>query len=408
MLVCGAVSSSFVLYAGAASADMAAAKKWVDEEFQPSTLSKDQQMKEMEWFIHAAAPYKGMSIKVVSETIPTHAYEAKTLAAAFEEITGIHVTHDVIQEGDVVEKLQTQVQTGKAIYDAYINDDDFIGFHARYPYTRNLTDWMANEGKDVTNPNLDLEDFLGLADATGLQSRGFDGKLWQLPDQSFINVYWFRKDWFDRADLKEAFKKKYGYELGVPVNWSAYEDIAQFFKDDVKEIDGKACPATWTTARRPRSRLALHRRLAGNGRRGRRRRTERLSGRRVGHPHGRLPAGWLQRDPRRGRQWPGRAVRASQVHRVAAYIRPARRARHGLLSVPAQPRERQRGAAGLLVLGVCRQHARTKEQGQQHGGPGRQAPLADGADASWSVLEAGHEGRLSGRRLLDAPQGRSS
>jgi glycerol transport system substrate-binding protein len=129
-----------------------------------------------------------MSIKVVSETIPTHAYEAKTLAAAFEEITGIHVTHDVIQEGDVVEKLQTQVQTGKAIYDAYINDDDFIGFHARYPYARNLTDWMANEGKDVTNPNLDLEDFLGLADATGLQSRGFDGKLWQLPDQSFINV----------------------------------------------------------------------------------------------------------------------------------------------------------------------------------------------------------------------------
>jgi glycerol transport system substrate-binding protein len=39
-------------------------------------------MKEMEWFIHAAEPFKGMSIKVVSETIPTHAYEAKTLAKA--------------------------------------------------------------------------------------------------------------------------------------------------------------------------------------------------------------------------------------------------------------------------------------------------------------------------------------
>ena len=60
MLVCGTVSASFVLYAGAASADMAAAKKWVDEEFQPSTLSKEQQMKEMEWFIHAAEPFKGM------------------------------------------------------------------------------------------------------------------------------------------------------------------------------------------------------------------------------------------------------------------------------------------------------------------------------------------------------------
>jgi glycerol transport system substrate-binding protein len=29
-------------------------KKWVDEEFQPSTLSKKEQLKEMEWFIKAA------------------------------------------------------------------------------------------------------------------------------------------------------------------------------------------------------------------------------------------------------------------------------------------------------------------------------------------------------------------
>ena len=59
-----------------------------------------------------------------------------------------------------------------------------------------------------------------------------------MPDQQFANLYWFRKDWFDRPDLKEKFKAKYGYELGVPVNWSAYEDIADFFTNDVKEIDG--------------------------------------------------------------------------------------------------------------------------------------------------------------------------
>jgi hypothetical protein len=58
MLVCGTVSASFVLYAGAASADMAAAKKWVDEEFQPSTLSEEQQMKEMEWFITRPSPLR--------------------------------------------------------------------------------------------------------------------------------------------------------------------------------------------------------------------------------------------------------------------------------------------------------------------------------------------------------------
>lgn len=218
-----------------ANADMAAAKKWVDNEFQPSTLSKAEQMKEMEWFINAAKPFKGMKIKVVSETIPTHEYESKVLAKAFKEITGIDVTHDLIQEGDVIEKLQTQMQSGENIYDAYINDSDLIGTHYRYGYVVNLTDWMAGEGKAVTLPTLDINDFMGKSFTTGP-----DGKLYQLPDQQFANLYWFRYDWFNRPELKKQFKDIYGYELGVPVNWSAYEDIAEFFSERVREIDGKA------------------------------------------------------------------------------------------------------------------------------------------------------------------------
>lgn len=211
-----------------------AAKKWVDSEFQPSTLNKEQQIKEMAWFIKAAAPYRGMEIKVVSETIATHEYEAKQLAKAFTEITGIKLTHDLIQEGDVVEKLQTQMQSGRNIYDAYINDSDLIGTHFRYGRAVSLTDFMAGEGKAVTLPTLDIDDFIGKSFTTAP-----DGKLYQLPDQQFANLYWFRYDWFKRPDLKKKFKAIYGYELGVPVNWSAYEDIAEFFTNTVKEIDGK-------------------------------------------------------------------------------------------------------------------------------------------------------------------------
>jgi glycerol transport system substrate-binding protein len=103
-------------------------------------------------------PFKGMNIKVVSETIPTHEYEAKTLAKAFEEITGIKVSFDLIQEGDVIEKLQTQWASGQNIYDAWINDSDLIGTHARYGYVVPLSDFMAGEGKDVTLPTLDVDD----------------------------------------------------------------------------------------------------------------------------------------------------------------------------------------------------------------------------------------------------------
>src|SRR6201989_1758588 len=128
-----------------AYADEAAAKKWIDNEFQPSTLSKEDQMKEMQWFIKAAEPFKGMDINVVSETITTHEYESGTLAKAFTEITGIKVKHDIIQEGDVVEKLQTQMQSGKNVYDGWINDSDLIGTHFRYGQTIVLSDYMTGE-----------------------------------------------------------------------------------------------------------------------------------------------------------------------------------------------------------------------------------------------------------------------
>jgi glycerol transport system substrate-binding protein len=237
LLFCGIVVFALI-FSGVpcwSSQQMDAAKKWVDNEFQPSTLTKAEQMKEMEWFIKAAKPFKGMHIKVVSETIPTHEYESKVLAKAFEEITGIKVSHDLIQEGDVIEKLQTQWASGKNIYDGWINDSDLIGTHSRYGYVVPLSDFMKGEGKDVTLPTLDVDDFMGKSFTTGP-----DGKLYQLPDQQFANLYWFRYDWFNRSDFKKKFKKIYGYELGVPVNWSAYEDIAEFFSETIQEIDGKA------------------------------------------------------------------------------------------------------------------------------------------------------------------------
>src|SRR5436190_267387 len=227
-LLISASTVALLLATGTAFAGMDEARRWVDSEFQPSTLSKEDKLKELEWFVNAAKPFQGMDINVVSETITTHEYESKTLAKAFTEITGIKVTHDIIQEGDVVEKIQTQMQSGKNIYDGWINDSDFIGTHPRYNQTVNLTDWMVGEGKDVTDPHLDVDDFIGKSFGTWT-----DGKLYQLPDQQFANLYWFRYDWFTRPDLKQKFKAKYGYELGVPVNWSAYEDIAEFFTNDV-------------------------------------------------------------------------------------------------------------------------------------------------------------------------------
>ncbi|WP_199911784.1 ABC transporter substrate-binding protein [Dongshaea marina] len=219
---------------GLALGDEAAARRWVELEFSPSTLTREQQLKEMRWFIQAAKPFRGMTIRVVSERIATHWYEASVLAKAFYQITGIRLVHELTGEDDVIKKLQTQLMIGENLYDAYINDSDLIGTHSRSQKILVLSDFMQEEGRDVTLPTLDLDDFIGLAFTTGA-----DGKLYQLPDQQFANLYWYRHDWFSRPDLKQRFRKLYGYELDVPVNWSAYEDIADFFSHHVKELDGK-------------------------------------------------------------------------------------------------------------------------------------------------------------------------
>ncbi len=235
-VLAAALVASGCVFAQADPAEKVAAK-WIDTEFQPSSLSRQQQLDEMKWFMQAAAKLKAKGVKeisVVSETLDTHVYESKTLAKAFEEITGIKVKHDVIQEGDLVEKMQTSMQSGKSIYDGWVNDSDLIGTHMRNGVTVVLSDYMAGAGKEYTNPGLDLKDFIGIRFTTSP-----DGKIYQLPDQQFANLYWFRADWFDRKDLQAKFKAKYGYDLGVPQNWSAYEDIADFFTNDVKELDGK-------------------------------------------------------------------------------------------------------------------------------------------------------------------------
>src|SRR3546814_16409754 len=63
-LLTTAAALAMVSSAGPAQADMEAAERWGAREFQPSSLSKDEQMAEQAWLIKAAATFQGMAIKV--------------------------------------------------------------------------------------------------------------------------------------------------------------------------------------------------------------------------------------------------------------------------------------------------------------------------------------------------------
>ena len=212
MLMGTSAALAIALASGPAFADMDAAKSFLDKEIgDQSVLSRADQEKEMQWFIDAAKPFAGMEIKVVSETITTHEYESQVLAPAFEKITGIKITHDLIGEGDVVERLQVQMQSGNNVYDAYVNDSDLIGTHWRYGQARNLTEWMEGEGADVTSPTLDLDDFIGR------QAQEAPHTVQEIGDVFFRKGVAERQHGHGMRDLGEAFGGSRAHLVGRAV-----------------------------------------------------------------------------------------------------------------------------------------------------------------------------------------------
>ena len=60
---------------------------------------------------------------------------------------------------------------------------------------------------------------------------------WALPAMGDALAWIYRKDWFARPEIQEAFKAEYGRDLGVPKSWDELMEIAKFFQG--REIDGK-------------------------------------------------------------------------------------------------------------------------------------------------------------------------
>ncbi|SEB05413.1 ABC transporter substrate-binding protein [Leifsonia sp. 21MFCrub1.1] len=65
-----------------------------------------------------------------------------------------------------------------------------------------------------------------------------DGTYAGMPVWTNSEILYYRKDLFDDAANKAAFKTKYGYDLVPPTTWQQYQDAAEFFTQPDKGLYG--------------------------------------------------------------------------------------------------------------------------------------------------------------------------
>ena len=64
----------------------------------------------------------------------------------------------------------------------------------------------------------------------------YAGKKYMIANDHYGQLMYHRRDLLQDPTHRAAFKKKYGYALGVPATWAQFRDVAEYF--DNKDLDG--------------------------------------------------------------------------------------------------------------------------------------------------------------------------
>ncbi|HEY66451.1 MAG TPA: extracellular solute-binding protein [Caldilineae bacterium] len=181
---------------------------------------------EVSWWAKAAEPYKGVTIKGISESTPPSKYMQQVLAPAFEKETGIKVEFEVTSWDQMYDKEIKDMEAGTGIYDFIYIEQDIIYAYLARNFLVDLTAFME-EHPELVYEDLDLDDFTSFID----YFKDDQGHIYGLPFEAFLKVYLYRKDLFEDPEVQAAFKEKYGWDLRPATNFEEYAQIAEFFTE---------------------------------------------------------------------------------------------------------------------------------------------------------------------------------
>jgi len=152
------------------------------------------------------------------------------LSKDFEKQSGVDMKFEFVPWPNFADRMLNELNSNGKLCDLMIGDSQWIGGAAENGQYLKLNDFFKANG-------ISMSDFIP-ATVTGYAEWPKNTpNYWALPAYADVVGWTYRKDWFSRPEFKTEFKKKYGYDLGVPKDLAQLKDIANFFQG--REIDGK-------------------------------------------------------------------------------------------------------------------------------------------------------------------------
>ena len=152
------------------------------------------------------------------------------LTKEFTAETGIEVNFEFVPWPNFADRMLNELNSGGKLCDLMIGDSQWIGGGAENGHYVKLNDFFDSSG-------ISMDDFApATVYAYSTWPKGTPN-YYALPAMGDANGWFYRKDWFDRADIKAAYKSATGQDLREPQSQKELLQIAQFFQG--REIDGK-------------------------------------------------------------------------------------------------------------------------------------------------------------------------
>jgi multiple sugar transport system substrate-binding protein len=151
------------------------------------------------------------------------------LSKGFTEETGIPMSFEFVPWPNFADRMLNELNSGGQLCDLMIGDSQWIGGSAESGHYVQLNEFFDANG-------ISMDDFVP-ATVTGYAEwpKG-EPEYWALPAYGDVVGWTYRKDWFERPEIRDAFQAEYGRELAPPETFAELMDVAKFFQG--REIDG--------------------------------------------------------------------------------------------------------------------------------------------------------------------------